>query len=56
MDAMTLVMYLENPENIPSDITSDIILNAIRENKESLRNLQGSYRRMIENLEALGTI
>lgn len=56
MDPVTLVMYLENPDNIPDDMNHDDIMDAIREHKEALRVLQGSYGRMIENLESMRVI
>lgn len=56
MDALTLVLYLENPEDIPEELTGEDVIEAIREHKDTLRQLQGSYGRMIANMEALGTI
>ncbi len=56
MDALTLVLYLESPETIPEDVTEEDILTAIREHSMALRQLQGSYGRMLEQLECEGLI
>ncbi len=57
MDVLTLVTYLESdPEETADEYTREEILEAISEHKETLRQLQGSYGRMINALEERGDI
>lgn len=53
MDALDVVLAVEQED---SEFTAEEILAGLAEHKESLRNLQGSWGRMIEALESEGAI
>lgn len=59
MDLLRLVEYLESDaddESMVNLYTTEEVLEAIADHKETLRNLQGSYGRMIAALEERGDI
>lgn len=53
MDALDVVLAVEQED---SGYSAEEILAGIAEHKETLRNLQGSWGRMIESLEQRGMI
>lgn len=60
MDLMTLIEWLETPvdeaERWDNAYTYEEVLEAIREHKDTLRQLQGQYERMVTALENRGDI